>query len=1122
MFPLKSKIAAFLLFFHMGIQLSKAQIGTNAFASKVDFTPPLTVYTASVNDYNGDLKPDIAVLGSGGLYIYPNSSSGGTLSFGTRVDLIANTGSYNVSSADLNGDGQPDIVTNKFTGNPVQSSFTVYQNTSASGTTSFSRQSDYTVASEISFSTLADIDGDGKPDYIANMWYLGSLKIFRNTSSSGVISFASEYNQSVSSNPAAVVVEDFDGDGRKDIINSNQGTNTITISRNLSNAGTITLAAAVSINTPGNPARMCTADINGDGKIDLITANYNSGQVSIFRNTSVNGTISFASPVAFTTPNINGPVQLQAADFDFDGKADIVVGNSGASSVSVFKNFSAGTITTSSFGNRKEFTTGASAEAYTGDFNGDNMPDILAVNRGSGTISILRNQIIPSNGLVAHYPFSGNAGDSSGYENHGTISGATFTTDRFGNANKACYFNGNTDIITVPANLSLRPNNTVSMVAWVRSQPKGGTAWNTILTYRYSHSATPYNSYSLTTNPASPYSNKWTLVTASSAGVQTEVINKRAKQDNVWTHIAGVIDGSTMKIYTNGVLDTSYSISIPAIQYSSMDLYIGNDRVGFPDAFLGAIDDLRIYNRAISATEVWNLYTGNTQKVYYTKSTGNINLLSSWGTNPDGTGTSPLSFDSANVVYNLINNTTPVLAGSLKINGAGSRLIVGDGVNAFNLSIGSNDTLSCDSVYLNNNITFTVQGSFNTTRLNASLSSAVQYVSTSAQNLAAGSYGTLVVSSSTKILSGNTVVRATLGMLNSIHTNGFNLTLGTDAVNKGTLNRTQGIITGKFTRWFANAVNTGTTGLFPMGTTTKYAPFLVEFTSAPTTGGTATVEFIPSNPGGTGLPIFDISNGFIFIDKTAIDGYWKTTSTINSGTFTATGTANAFTGVNSYADLRMVKRAAGGSWTIPGNALANTGSNASVVIGRSGLTGLEAEYGIGGDQTQNPLPVKLILFSGRAVDDRTAVLNWKTASEVNAEKFVLQRSTNKKDWEDKSEVVATGNSSTPVSYTTTDNISSLKGNIYYRLIQYDLNGDSYTSKVIQLDLNNDIKPGIHIYPNPATTQLTVEGLQTEAKLYNSTGTELQAVSEGVLNISHLPSGLYFIRSAKHTVKFIKE
>ena len=64
---------------------------------------------------------------------------------------------------------------------------------------------------------------------------------------------------------------------------------------------------------------------------------------------------------------------------------------------------------------------------------------------------------VPANGLMAWYKFNGNASDSSGNGNHGTVNGATLTSDRFGNANKAYYFNGVDNYIIVPASPSIQP-----------------------------------------------------------------------------------------------------------------------------------------------------------------------------------------------------------------------------------------------------------------------------------------------------------------------------------------------------------------------------------------------------------------------------------------------------------------------------------------------------------------------------------------------------------------------------------------------------------------------------------------------------------------------------------------
>ena len=70
-------------------------------------------------------------------------------------------------------------------------------------------------------------------------------------------------------------------------------------------------------------------------------------------------------------------------------------------------------------------------------------------------------------GLMAYYPFTGNANDSSGNENHGTVNGATLTTDRLGNANSAYSFDGEDDYIKVPNSQSIDvAGNTISIAAW--------------------------------------------------------------------------------------------------------------------------------------------------------------------------------------------------------------------------------------------------------------------------------------------------------------------------------------------------------------------------------------------------------------------------------------------------------------------------------------------------------------------------------------------------------------------------------------------------------------------------------------------------------------------------------
>ena len=79
-----------------------------------------------------------------------------------------------------------------------------------------------------------------------------------------------------------------------------------------------------------------------------------------------------------------------------------------------------------------------------------------------------------SDGLVAYYPFNGNANDESGNGNNGTVHGATLTTDRFGNANKAYYFNGVNSFIEVSDSSTLDIPINLTFSVWINQNVSGG------------------------------------------------------------------------------------------------------------------------------------------------------------------------------------------------------------------------------------------------------------------------------------------------------------------------------------------------------------------------------------------------------------------------------------------------------------------------------------------------------------------------------------------------------------------------------------------------------------------------------------------------------------------------
>ena len=262
---------------------------------------------------------------------------------------------------------------------------------------------------------IGDLDGDGDKDIVVSYFSGDSIFVYRNAKSSTVANrdtFAPGVSFRSGINPFAVIIEDIDGDGKKDIIVSNSGGSSITVFRNESLPGifnTNSLSTAVGFTTGPNPVGMATADIDGDGKKDIVVANLSnmSGSsnmpeyyISIFKNTSTIGVIaanSFAPRVDY--PSGYYPRSLAVDDIDGDGKPDIVAINYDApqfeNTISVFRNNSLmGVINNSSLEAKVDFFISGpgTIDAAIGDLDGDGKKEIAAITAYDNNVYVFRNQ----------------------------------------------------------------------------------------------------------------------------------------------------------------------------------------------------------------------------------------------------------------------------------------------------------------------------------------------------------------------------------------------------------------------------------------------------------------------------------------------------------------------------------------------------------------------------------------------------------------------------------------------------------------------------------------------------------------------------------------------------------
>lgn len=351
-----------------------------------------------IADMDLDGLPDIV-----GLYQYGYSSITRNTSTSTAVNLNSSiyyiyngaTNSSDLELADLDGDGRTDIITgNTYSSN---SSFIATRNTSTPGNIStaalveFPGISGYTVTDV----AVADFDKDGKPDVIIS-YSNNIVSYFRNISSIGNINFSTKTDITLGSGSVinSIAVGDIDGDGKVDVAAAGGSGSQINYLRNTSIAGSISFAAYTSTALSGTITGIAIGNIDNDSKPEIIYGN-GSGNVGILKNNSVSGTITISSsPVSLTTLG-NTPQDIKLGDLDGDANADISVGYSSGTQISIFKNNGTGSI---SIGTKYDFTLASSGSSPLAvglcDMNGDSKMDVLSVSN-SGTFSYFQNNIHP-------------------------------------------------------------------------------------------------------------------------------------------------------------------------------------------------------------------------------------------------------------------------------------------------------------------------------------------------------------------------------------------------------------------------------------------------------------------------------------------------------------------------------------------------------------------------------------------------------------------------------------------------------------------------------------------------------------------------------------------------------
>ncbi len=364
---------------------------------------PVTVTANGLTAYSR--QPFVVTFAGGGL---PFSAA----NFPVRDDYASGNGAQKIIAADCNVDGKPDVIT-MHAPFSLDAYISVYENISTTGNPLLGNALGFSLLAEADAVASADFDGDGLVDLVSPAKHHDSISVLQNSSAGGIISFNSHVDFGVPNSSwegICVVAGDFDLDGRPDIVVSYPGTDSVSIFRNTTVGSILSFHFISKAGIVSGSENMAVADIDDDGNPDLLVSNFISGYVSILRNTSTAGTISFAEKIDIAS-GVNGN-GVAVGDFDEDGKLDMVTseyvfgfnGSQGNDRVNVFRNTSTpGNI---SFATKIAYPVGLNPfNPALGDIDGDGKIDIAVTTSGSGILAYNKLTLLRNTSTMGNISF---------------------------------------------------------------------------------------------------------------------------------------------------------------------------------------------------------------------------------------------------------------------------------------------------------------------------------------------------------------------------------------------------------------------------------------------------------------------------------------------------------------------------------------------------------------------------------------------------------------------------------------------------------------------------------------------------------------------------------------------
>jgi hypothetical protein len=341
------------------------------------FCFPIFVAVADLNG-NGPLDLAIADYSATEVTVLTGNGSGEFLPGPGSPYLVGND-PKSVAVGDFNGDGLPDLAIANFEDGTV----TVLLN-AKTGIFAAATNSPFTVGDAPTAVVVGDFNKDGKLDLAFANFYGNNVTLLLGNGSGGFTA-ATGSPFAVGTGPHSMVAADFNGDGNLDLAVANATDGTVTVLLG-NGSGGFTAATGSPFPAGSDPVFVAEGNFNGDSKPDLAFVNEGNDTVTVLLN---NGSGGFTQAPTSPFPVGSQPVCVAVGDFNGDGNSDLVITNSGSNTVTELYGNGKGGFTEAP---GSPFPVGTDPEfVAVADFNGDGKPDLVVANSDDSTVSILLN-----------------------------------------------------------------------------------------------------------------------------------------------------------------------------------------------------------------------------------------------------------------------------------------------------------------------------------------------------------------------------------------------------------------------------------------------------------------------------------------------------------------------------------------------------------------------------------------------------------------------------------------------------------------------------------------------------------------------------------------------------------